>query len=360
MNQPHRNLPMQDESFASAEARWDAVVHRDPSADGRFVYAVSTTGVFCRPCCASRQPLRQNVTFFDSGDEATRAGFRPCKRCAPMGKGAPDAMAARIVRACRLLEQRDVARTDDVARSIGLSPFYFQRLFKKQVGVTPQAYRRRVLAERAKSAIRRAPSVTAAIYDAGYSSSSRFYERAGRELGMSPRSAHAGAIGQLVRYVLRRCSLGLLLVAWTERGVCDVRFGETERETISAIRSRYASATLEREEVPPWVDEVVQAVERPRVLDIPLDIEGTAFQERVWTELRRIPIGETRTYAEVAGAMGAPHAARAVAGACAANNLAVVVPCHRVIRSDGTVSGYRWGPSRKVTLLRREAKIPRA
>jgi AraC family transcriptional regulator of adaptative response/methylated-DNA-[protein]-cysteine methyltransferase len=258
------------------------------------------------------------------------------------------------VQACRLLAEGESARTDDVARAVGMSPFHFQRVFKKQVGVTPQAYRRRVLAERAKQALTEAPSVTAAIYDAGYSSSSRFYEAAGKELGMAPRRASERAAGELVRYVVRSSSLGAMLIAWTEVGVCDVRFGNTHREVIDGMRARFGAATLERTSVPGWVDTLVSAVERPRALDIPLDIAGTAFQERVWRELRRIPVGETRSYSEVAAAIGEPRAIRAVASACAHNAIAVAIPCHRVVRADGSPAGYRWGVSRKRELLRRE------
>jgi AraC family transcriptional regulator of adaptative response/methylated-DNA-[protein]-cysteine methyltransferase len=344
---------------ADDEARWTAVTRRDRRADGAFVYAVQTTGVFCRPSCASRPALRKNVRFFDRPVDAERAGFRACKRCRPTQDDPRDLAARRMVKACRLLEEGELTRTDQLARAIGMSAFHFQRAFKKHVGVTPQAYRRRVVAERAKDAVVRAPTVTRAIYDAGYASSSRFYEGAGAELGMTPLRARAGGDGEQVRYVVRRCSLGALLVAWTDRGACDVRFGASDREVTAAIRARFPAARLERATVPPWVDAIVDAVERPRArsipLDMPLDIRGTAFQERVWRELRRIPPGETRSYGEVAESIGAPRAVRAVAGACAANRVAVVIPCHRVVRADGSVSGYRWGPERKRELLRREA-----
>jgi AraC family transcriptional regulator of adaptative response/methylated-DNA-[protein]-cysteine methyltransferase len=359
------------DTYADDEARWRAVARRERAADGAFVFAVETTGVFCRPSCPSRPALRKNVRFFDTPREAERSGFRPCKRCTPTASDPRDDAAARMVRACRLLEAGalagEVTRTDDLARAVGMSPFHFLRTFKKHLGVTPQAYRRRVTAERAKDAIPAARSVTAALYDAGYSSSSRFYEGAGAELGMAPRRARGGAAGEVVRYVVRASSLGRVLVAWTERGLCDVRFGASEREAAGAMRKRFPAARLERvglsgplprndASVPAWVDEVVAAVERPRDLDLPLDIEGTAFQERVWRALRRIPVGETRTYAEVAAALGDPGAARAVAGACARNRIAVAIPCHRVVAADGSVSGYRWGPERKAELLRREAE----
>lgn len=347
---------MNRHAYGSDEARWAAVEARQREADGAFVYAVDTTGVFCRPSCPSRLALRRNVRFFATAALAEGAGFRACKRCTPTREDPREPRAARIVRACRLLEDGAVTRTEAVARAVGLSPFHFQREFKKRVGITPQAYRRRLVAERAKSAVARAPSVTAAIYDAGYASSSRFYEGAGSELGMAPLRARAGALGEHVKYAVRRCALGAVLVAWTNLGVCDVRFGAREREVEAALRDRFPRATLEPAEVPAWVDAVVQAVERPRALDIPVDIEGTAFQERVWRELRRIPVGETRCYAEVAAAIGAPRAHRAVASACAHNTIAVAVPCHRVVRKDGAASGYRWGAARKKALLRRETR----
>ncbi len=341
-------------AFASDGARWEAVRARARGADGAFVYGVETTGVFCRPSCPSRAALRKNVRFFDAPAAAARAGFRACKRCAPTHDDPRDVAAARIVKACRLLEGGEVARTADVAAAVGMSTFHFQRAFKRQVGVTPQAYRRRVVAERAKSGITGASSVTAALYDAGYASSSRFYDAAARELGMAPLRARAGAHGERVSYVVRRCALGAILVAWTARGVCDVRFGDHAKDAVVGVRRRFPRATLERAGAPRWVDAVVGAVDRPRALDVPLDIEGTAFQERVWSALRRIPAGATRTYAEVAAAIGAPAAHRAVAAACARNTLAVVVPCHRVVRKGGALAGYRWGVARKKALLDRE------
>jgi AraC family transcriptional regulator of adaptative response/methylated-DNA-[protein]-cysteine methyltransferase len=342
------------QAFATDNERWSAVQRRLRQADGAFVYAVATTGVFCRPSCPSRHALRKNVSFFDSPARAEGAGFRACRRCRPGDPDPRGAAATRIVKACRLLEAGEITRTADLARAVDLSPFHFHREFKRHVGVTPQAYRRRVIAERAKSAIARAPSVTAAIYEGGYASSSRFYEATAGELGMRPTRVRAGAEGEQVRYVTRRCSLGAVLVAWTLAGVCNVGFGDNERKVVHALHERFPRATLAREEIPSWVDAIVDAVERPRTLQVPLDIAGTAFQERVWRELRRIPPGETRTYGQVAAAIGAKGAHRAVAAACASNSVAVVVPCHRVIREGGGLAGYRWGAKRKEALLRKE------
>lgn len=341
--------------YASPQERWAAVVGRDAGADGAFLYAVTTTGVFCRPSCASRRPLRRNVEFFDTPEAAARAGYRACRRCVPDGTDPRSDAASRMVRACRMLEREEGVQTRELARRLGLNAFTLQRLFKKHVGVSPQAYRRRILAERARQELSASASVSAAAYGAGYSSSSRFYEGVGRELGMPPRRAHAGGQGARVRYAVRGCALGTLLVGWTDRGVCDVRFGEGEEQAVRGIRARFPRAALERSDVPGWVDEVVDVVERPRRSELPLDIQGTAFQQRVWEELRRIPVGETRSYAEVAAAIGAPAAVRAVAGACAANRLAILVPCHRVVGAGGRLSGYRWGVARKRELLRRES-----
>jgi AraC family transcriptional regulator of adaptative response/methylated-DNA-[protein]-cysteine methyltransferase len=342
-------------TYATAEHRWRAVVDRDDDADGRFVYAVQTTGVFCRPSCSSRAPLRRNVAFYASNADAERAGFRACLRCHPTGEDPKRQRAAIIVAACRRLEGDDAPRNDELARALGLSAFYFQRLFKQHTGVTPQAYRRRVLAERARVALPDASTVTEAVYDAGYGSSSRFYDGVGRELGMTPTAAKRGALGEAVHYAVRRCALGRVLVAWTERGVCHIALDDHERPLVDALRARFARAELHAQEaLPTWFDALLEAIDSPRALELPLDIRGTAFQQRVWSELRRIPIGETRSYAEVAAALGAPSSSRAVAQACASNTIAVVIPCHRVVRSDGSLSGYRWGEQRKRRLLERE------
>jgi AraC family transcriptional regulator of adaptative response/methylated-DNA-[protein]-cysteine methyltransferase len=319
--------------FTSDEDRWRAVARRDEAADGRFFVGVKTTGIYCRPSCRSRQPLRKNVEFFRDVKEAVKAGYRACKRCRPDEVDPRQNLDRMLVQACRLLEAGDNGvRSDEVAARLGLNRNYFQRFFKRRTGVTPQEYRRRTLSERAKGELSKSESVTGAVYAAGYSSSSRFYEGAGRELGMSPREARAGANGRTVEYAVRPCSLGRLLVAWTDRGVCDVQFGESDAEVAESL------------------------AERPHNRRIPIDIQGTAFQQRVWKELQRIPTGETRSYAEIARAIGAPTSARAVARACAINRVAVVIPCHRVVRTDGDLSGYRWGRERKATLLRHEGK----
>jgi AraC family transcriptional regulator of adaptative response/methylated-DNA-[protein]-cysteine methyltransferase len=343
------------------DPRWEPLERRDPSADGRFFYGVRTTGVACRPSCPSRRPSPENVEFFDRLEDAVRAGYRPCKRCKPDGIDPRAARSREAVRACRLLEDDDgPRRSADVARALGLSPHYFQRWFLREVGVTPQAYRRRVLAERAKEALPGARSVTGAAALAGYGTTARFYDGPARELGMRARDARFGARGAEVRYALRRSSLGRVLVAWTERGVCHVAIGDTDADVTAELQERFPEASLARSEIPAWVDAVIDVVERPRATRVPIDVQGTAFQERVWSALRGIAPGDTRSYSEVAASLGAPRSARAVANACASNRLAILVPCHRVVREDGAAGGYRWGVSRKETLLAREASNGRA
>lgn len=335
------------------DVRWHAILSRDGGASNDFLYAVQTTGVVCRPGCKSRLPRRENVEFFDSLTAALAAGYRPCKRCRPDVTDAD-----KVTEACRMLTAAQATvRTRDVAAALGLSPGYFQRLFKAQLGVTPQQYRRRLLAERARDTIAEAGSIAALAYDAGYVSSSRFYAGVGRELGMSPRVAKRGGSGERVAYAVTTCSLGHILVAWTERGVCQVDLADSPETLATRLAQRFPKAHRDAAEVGAYMQAVIRTVDQKGAQHIPLELRGTAFQERVWQELRRIPAGQTRTYTEIARAIGRPRAARAVAGACAANNLAVVVPCHRVVRTSGDLSGYRWGLDRKAELLRRESEV---
>ena len=344
-----------DAQTLNAEDRWRAVCARDASADGRFVYAVRTTGVYCRPSCPARTARRENVAFYDTQQEARAQGFRPCRRCQPDGPSPREQQARLVVAAARQLEGDEPVTTEDLARALGVSPTYLLRLFKRHVGVSPQAYRRRILAERARERMSRSPSVTDTIFEAGYGSSSRFYEGIGRELGMRPAEARTGAAGHVVSYVVRACTLGRVLIAWTARGVCEVSLGDTDEGLVADLSTRLPAAALSAEDnVPDWVDAVIDLVDHGRVRHVPLDIQGTAFQQRVWAELRKIPAGETRSYAQLAASLGEPTASRAVARACATNPVAVLVPCHRVVRSDGQLSGYRWGVQRKKKLLDRE------
>jgi AraC family transcriptional regulator of adaptative response/methylated-DNA-[protein]-cysteine methyltransferase len=343
-------------AYATPDLRWKAIVDRNFAADGAFVYAVKTTGVCCRPSCSSRKPLQKNVAYFDTCPAAIKAGYRPCRRCRPLiSDGRPEVV--RLIDACRLLES-DKSSTDcqTVAARVGLSPQYFQRFFKKHLGITPREYRRRVMAERSKQRLSHAGSVSDAVFGAGYSSSSRFYEGPALELGMKPSAARDGAPDQLIRYSVQSCSLGKLMIAWTEVGVCEIQFADQESDFVAALVGRFHKARVERVATHPWVDSVMRVINRPQSHEIPLDIQGTAFQQRVWSELRRIPPGATKSYAELAQAIGAPKSARAVGSAVAANRLAVVVPCHRVVRGDGSASGFRWGVERKKSLLAQEAK----
>ena len=342
------------------EARWwDAVTRRDPAFDGKLVFAVRTTGVYCRPSCASRPAKRENVTFFNSPAEAEQAGYRACKRCRPDAPGAPDPQVEAVKRACEKIgAAEETPRLADLALSAGLSPYHFHRVFKSITGVTPKAYAAETRARRAALKLRTAGTVTEAIYDAGFNSSSRFYESAVARLGMSPSAVKRGGAGAVIRFAVGEASLGAVLVAATDKGVCAILLGDDAERLVRELQDRFPRAELIGGEAAfeRTVAEVVGLVEAPgQRLDLPLDIRGTAFQQRVWAALRAIPPGKTSTYREIARAIGKPKAVRAVAQACAANPLAVAIPCHRVVRTDGDLSGYRWGIERKRELIAREA-----
>jgi AraC family transcriptional regulator of adaptative response/methylated-DNA-[protein]-cysteine methyltransferase len=345
-------------AFATDDARWEAIVRRDRAAEGAFVYGVATTGVCCRPACASRRPNRANIAFFASFADAARAGYRACKKCRPDEPA--DASAARdlVVRACRMIdEMEEPPSLDRLAAAAGLSPAYFHRVFKRAVGVTPKGYAAARRVERFRAGLSRGASVTESIYDAGFRSSSRFYEAAGDALGMTPSDLRRGAAGLAIRVAVARSTLGWTLVAGTARGVCSIEFGDDPALLRGRVASRFPNARLvdDDAEFAGWIAKVLGAIEHPsRGIDLPLDIRGTAFQRLVWEALRAIPPGATATYAEVARVIGRPGAARAVARACASNPVAVAIPCHRVVRADGEAGGYRWGADRKRTLLERE------
>jgi AraC family transcriptional regulator of adaptative response/methylated-DNA-[protein]-cysteine methyltransferase len=345
-----------------AAAQWSAVLARDAAFDGRFVYAVRTTGVYCRPSCPSRRPARPNVAFYAGPDAAERDGFRPCRRCRPRApRYGAEALAAR---ACALLDARVGA--DDpritlaaLADELGVSAFHLQRTFTRVMGVSPRAYLEARRVGRLRRALGDAASVTAAAQDAGFASSSRLYERTGAHLGMTPTAYRRGGEGVRVRYGLAACALGRLLVAVTDRGVCAVRIGEDDEALVDELRRELPRASLERDEqtTQPWVEAVAAlASGRPPGRSLPLDVRATAFQRRVWQALQRIPAGVTRSYGEIAAALGLPGGARAVARACASNPVALVVPCHRVVRGDGSLADYRWGRWRKEKLLQVEAQ----
>lgn len=350
--------------FADPDAaRWAAVSARDASADGAFVYSVRTTGVFCRPSCPSRAARRVNVAFHADAAAARGAGFRPCLRCRPEGDAPAERRSALAARACRTIDAAleagdEMPDLDALARDAGLSRFHFHRLFRDEVGVTPKSYAAGRRAARAAQALDTAGSVTEAIYDGGFASSGRFYAGATARLGMTPSARRRGGTGETIRFAVGRCSLGSVLVAATAKGIAAITLGDDPDALVRDLRERFPAAELVGGDAgfEATVAAVVGFVEAPRAgLDLPLDIRGTAFQERVWQVLRTIPAGATLSYAEVAERLGSPKAVRAVAGACAANAIAVAIPCHRVVRTGGDLSGYRWGVERKRALLAREA-----
>lgn len=337
-----------------ADRAWDAFLRRDRAADGRFVVAVRSTGIYCRPSCAARRPRRDNVEFFGAGDAARAAGYRPCRRCLPEDI-ARDRKA--VDRALALIEAADgPVPLDRLSRTVGYAPHHFQRLFKRAVGVSPAAYARQLRAKRMERALQKEDRVTGALYEAGYESAASAYADAGARLGMTPGERKRGGKGIRIRFAVARSTLGLLLVAATDRGLCRIAFDEGEAE----LRAHFPEAEI----VPPdpefgaLVSKVVALVDDPSrgSADLPLDVRGTAFQEAVWQALRAIPPGETRSYAEIALAVGRPAATRAAGSACGDNALAVLIPCHRVLRSDGNLGGYAYGLERKRALLEREKR----
>ena len=352
---PPRHTPASD----SPDAQWAAVQRRDPSADGAFWYSVRTTGVYCRPTCGARLPRRENVRFHASPDEAEQAGFRPCKRCRPDEQSLADYRAGVVANACRTIENAEEApELDTLATEAGMSRFHFHRVFKSITGLTPKAYAKAHRANRVRGELARSPTVTGAIYDAGFNSNGAFYAASPSLLGMTPSEFRAGAPGKAIRFAVGECSLGAILVAATNRGVCTILLGDDASALVRDLEDRFPRARFVGGDAAfeGWVAKIVGFVEAPALgLDLPLDLRGTAFQQRVWQALRDIPFGETASYAQIASRIGAPKATRAVAQACAANPLAVVIPCHRVVRQDGGLSGYRWGIERKRALLDREA-----
>jgi AraC family transcriptional regulator, regulatory protein of adaptative response / methylated-DNA-[protein]-cysteine methyltransferase len=341
------------------DPRWKSIVNRDAAMDGAFVYAVKTTGVYCRPSCPSRTAKPRNVRFYASSVEAEAAGFRACQRCNPKGKSPAQAIAAIVAEACRQIELADeLPSLDELAATVGMSSFHFHRQFKAITGLTPKAYGAAHRAKKVRAELSDAEmSVTKAIYSAGFNSGSRFYEQSNAMLGMTPTAFKRGGEDIDIRFAVGQCSLGAILVACTDRGICAITLGDDPDKLIHDLQDRFPKAGLiggdgDFEQL---VARVVGFVEAPRTgLDLPLDIRGTAFQQRVWQALREIPIGQTASYAEIASRIGEPKAARAVALACGANPVAVAIPCHRVIKNDGSLSGYRWGVERKRALLEKE------
>jgi len=341
------------------DPRWAAVVTRDPKADGRFFYSVRTTGVYCRPCCAARLARPENVRFHATTRDAEVAGFRSCKRCKPDQPTMVEQRAAKVAEACRLIESSEEAPgLAELAAHAGMSSYHFHRQFKAITGLTPKDYAAAHRAKRMRTKLGESGTVTEAIYDAGYNSNSRFYETSNEVLGMTPTNFRAGGASTEIRFATGEFSLGSILVAKSDRGVCAILMGDDPDQLVRELQDRFPRANLiggdgDFEQL---VSKVVGFVEAPSVgLDLPLDVRGTAFQQRVWQALRKIPAGATASYTEIASRIGAPKSVRAVAQACGANALAVAIPCHRVVRNDGALSGYRWGVERKRALLDREA-----
>ena len=342
----------------NTDARWASIVSRDRSADGKFYYSVRTTGVYCRPSCGARLPLPSNVAFHETREDAEREGFRPCKRCKPDEPPLHERYAAKVVEVCRAIEESEsMPSLAALAKRAGLSPHHFHRVFKAVTGLTPREYGASHRAKRVRQVLPESGSVTEAIYDAGFSSSGRFYAATSGMLGMTPTDYRAGGRHAEIRFAVGECSLGSILVAATANGVCAILLGDDPEALVKDLQDRFPRAALlgGDETFETIVAKVVGFVEAPAVgLGLPLDVRGTAFQERVWKALRGIPSGRTATYSQIAARVGSPKAGRAVAQACAANPLAVAIPCHRVVRRDGTLSGYRWGVARKEALLKKE------
>jgi AraC family transcriptional regulator of adaptative response/methylated-DNA-[protein]-cysteine methyltransferase len=343
--------------------RWQAVLNRDVTAAPVFVYAVRTTGVYCRPGCGSRRPRRESVVFFATPAQAGAAGYRACRRCRPDHEVAWLSPAERVRRACATIESADERpRLDELAAAAGLSRFHFHRLFKQILGVTPREYAAARSLSRLKAELEGGASVTRAIVDAGFGSSSRVYEMTQATLGMTPGAYRSGAPGVRIAYAVVECRLGWLLVAATPRGVCSIELGSRPEPLARRLRGRFPKAHVVEDgaELAQWVRAVTRFLDAPVAnLDLPLDVQGTAFQRRVWSELRKIPVGTTLTYGRLAQRVGRPRAVRAVARACATNSIALAIPCHRVIGTDGDLSGYRWGLARKRLLLERERTTAR-
>jgi AraC family transcriptional regulator of adaptative response/methylated-DNA-[protein]-cysteine methyltransferase len=338
--------------------KWSMVLARDAKADGRFVYAVKSTGVFCRPTCPSRRPRRENVEFFNSPAQAQQAGYRACRRCTPLER---NPQSQKVEAACRYIDENlDVTLSlTAISRHVAISPFHFQRMFKRMLGISPREYQQARRAGKFRQALLGDGSVTEAIYEAGFSSSSRAYESVPAQLGMTPSAFKRGGAGVEIRCTVISTELGKLLVATTPRGVCAVRFGESEAALLRELKHDFGSAEIHRDDeglaqVAAQIKQLLNGPSAP--LSIPLDLRGTAFQQMVWKELRRIPAGQTRSYTEIAKTIGRPRAVRAVANACGSNPVAIVVPCHRVVQKNGSLAGYRWGVKRKAALLEKEAK----
>lgn len=354
---PDFQMPM----ISNDDPRWAAVLAHDRSQDGKFFYAVRTTGVYCRPSCSSRRPRLDNVRFFENSEDAERAGFRPCLRCQPLKVHPGDARAASMEQICRYIEEHldEPVRLGALGRQFGMSPFHLQRTFKSVLGITPREYAETCRMRSLKNGLQSGRNVTEAMHEAGYGSTSRLYEKTGGQLGMTPSLYRLGAQKLTIRYATVNSPLGRMLVAATDKGICSIAFGDSEAALVKGLRAEYPNAQFKRAEavLHRWIGALLkQMFGEPANSPLPLDIQATAFQRRVWQHLQSIPFGSTRSYSEVARAIGEPTATRAVARACATNPVAIAIPCHRVVRSDGSLGGYRWGIGRKRQLLERESR----
>jgi AraC family transcriptional regulator of adaptative response/methylated-DNA-[protein]-cysteine methyltransferase len=337
---------------------WRATLQRDLRADGKFVFAVRSTHIYCRPTCPARRPRRENAEFFRTTQEAERHGYRPCRRCRPQEQQAGVALVQRAAKLLGAASEDQVVRLDDIAAKLGTSPAKLRRAFHRMTGLTPREFAHAARLEKFKKLLREGAQIADALYSCGYGSPSRIYEKTNSQLGMTPASYRKGGAGMEIAYTVAPSSLGKVLVAATERGVSAVYLGDDERALVSALQKEYPRADIRRSADchAAWLNEILSRVEgHPPSVDLPLDVQATAFQRRVWQELQKIPRGATRTYTQVARALGKPNSVRAVARACATNPTSIVVPCHRVVRADGALAGYRWGLQRKEKLLRREA-----
>jgi AraC family transcriptional regulator of adaptative response/methylated-DNA-[protein]-cysteine methyltransferase len=358
MTMIHEEHPKQKHAVVANDPRWARIVARDRTVDGRLWYSVLTTGVYCRPSCPSRTANPKNVLLHDTVEEARATGFRPCKRCNPDGLSVEAENIAIVARACRLIEQgEEEPSLADLAAAAGCSPGYFHRRFKAATGLTPKDYAVATRASKVRERLASGASVTEAIYDAGFNSSGRFYEKSTDMLGMTPSQYRAGGADEEIRFAVGETSLGTILVASSKKGVAAILLGDDPNRLVHELQDRFPKARLigADRNYEAVVAHVIGFIEAPRIgLGLPLDVRGTAFQRRVWQALQEVPIGQTVSYTEIARRIGSPHAVRAVAGACAANHLAVAIPCHRVVRNNGSLSGYAWGVERKQALINKE------
>ncbi|MDB6104649.1 MAG: O-6-methylguanine methyltransferase, partial [Gammaproteobacteria bacterium] len=360
MNARSKQVP-RNPATNDCDWRWEAVVARDRQADGKFFYSVKTTGVYCRSSCPSRLAKRENVAFYTTQAEAENAGFRPCKRCKPGKPSLSESRVAVVAKVCRRIEEAETPPSlTALACEANMSPYHFHRQFKTVTGLTPKQYGIAHRADRLRSQLRRGRTVTEAIFDAGFNSGGRFYETSDEVLGMTPSAFRAGGRNTNIRFAIGQSSLGSILVAKSDKGVCAILLGDDPETLVRDLEDRFPEANLVGgdEEFEKWVSKVVGFVEALGTgLELPLDIRGTAFQQRVWNALRKVPSGSTASYTDIAKRVGSPKSVRAVAQACGANAIAVAIPCHRVVRNDGALSGYRWGVERKRTLLEHGAAL---